>query len=315
LGPEVLGPATASLPRQDDPRLIVGFDLADDAGVVRLDDERALVQTVDFFTPIVDDAYTFGAISAANSLSDVYAMGGRPLSALNVLCWNDTLPTELLHQVLAGGLAKVREAGAVLAGGHSVTANEPKYGLAVTGLVHPDRVWSNAGARPGDALWLSKPVGTGILTTAMKRQQCPEAAAEAAVAAMVALNDGAAREAGEGPVHAATDVTGNGLVGHAWEVARASEVGLVIDADAVPLLPQAVAMGEAGHLTRGDVANRAYVGDALSFGGVAEALQRVFADPQTSGGLLLAVPADRDLGSVAVRIGEVRDGPAAVVFR
>lgn len=295
--------------------MIVGFDLADDAGVVRLDAERALVQTVDFFTPIVDDPYQYGAIAAANSLSDVYAMGGRPLSALNVLCWNDGLPTEALHQVLAGGLAKVREAGAVLAGGHSVTANEPKYGLAVTGLVHPDRIWANAGARPGDRLWLSKPLGTGIITTAMKRRRCSDAVAQAAIDTMATLNQAVADAAREGEVHACTDITGFGLVGHAWEVARASKVGLVFTADALPLLPEAVALAEAGHLTRGNISNRVYVGDALHMDGVAEALQCVLVDPQTSGGLLLAVPREHDLSRVASLVGEVVEGEASVRFR
>jgi len=315
LGPEVLGPATASLPRQDDPRLIVGFDLADDAGVVRLDAERALVQTVDFFTPIVDDPYLYVAIAAANSLSDVYAMGGRPLSALNILCWNDTLPEEALAQLLAGGLAKVQEAGAVLAGGHSVTSDEPKYGLSVTGLVHPDRIWANQGALPGDRLWLSKPVGTGVITTAMKLGDCPAEASKAAIDAMVQLNAAVAEVAARGPVHAATDITGFGLAGHAWEMARASEVALVFDTASVPLLPHAVALAEAGNLTRGDTSNRVYVGSALSFSRAGPGLQSILVDPQTSGGLLLAVPGDRDLSSVATCVGEVRADEAQVAFR
>ena len=281
---------------------------------MRLDAERALVQTVDFFTPVVDDAYTFGAIAAANALSDVYAMGGVPLSALNILCWRDDLPHELLHAVLQGGLDKVREAGAVLAGGHSVTDNEPKFGLAVTGLVHPDRIWANQGARPGDELWLSKPLGTGILTTAMKRQQCPEHAAAAAIEAMSTLNKAACDAARAGEVHACTDVTGFGLVGHAWEMARASGVALQFEADALPLLPEARELAGAGHLTRGNLSNRVYVGDALHIDGIDELLQCVVVDPQTSGGLLMAVPAgSTHLKSVAVRVGTVGEGPARVV--
>lgn len=281
---------------------------------MRLDAERALVQTVDFFTPVVDDAYTFGAIAAANALSDVYAMGGVPLSALNILCWRDDLPHELLHAVLQGGLDKVREAGAVLAGGHSVTDNEPKFGLAVTGLVHPDRIWANQGARPGDELWLSKPLGTGILTTAMKRQQCPEQAAAAAIEAMSTLNRAACDAARAGEVHACTDVTGFGLVGHAWEMARASGVALQFEADALPLLPEARELAEAGHLTRGNLSNRVYVGDALHIDGIDELLQCVVVDPQTSGGLLMAVPAgSTHLQGVAVRVGTVGEGPARVV--
>ncbi len=318
MGPEVLGPATASLQPQRDPRLIVGFDLADDAGVVRLDDERALVQTVDFFTPVVDDPYTFGAIAAANALSDVYAMGGEPLSALNILCWNEALPAEALAAVLAGGLDKVREAGAVLAGGHSVTDNEPKFGLAVTGVVHPERIWANQGARAGDALVLTKPLGTGIVTTAMKRQMCPPEAEAAAIEAMARLNREARDVAHPLAVHAATDITGFGLAGHAWEMAKASGVRVTFDVDRMPILVHAVALADAGHLTRGEHSNREYVGDALRFEGVSEALQSVMVDPQTSGGLLMALPeADAQTlveAGVAHRVGSVEEGPAAVVF-
>lgn len=316
MGPEVLGPATAALPPQHDPRLLVGFDLADDAGVVRLDAERALVQTVDFFTPVVDDPYTFGAIAAANALSDVYAMGGEPLSALNILCWCDHLPPEMLAALLRGGLDKVREAGAVLAGGHSVTAPEPKYGLAVTGLVHPDRIWANRGARPGDGLWLSKPLGTGIVTTAMKRQQCAADVADTAVAVMSTLNRSVRDAALAGAVHAATDITGFGLIGHAWEMARASDVRFVFDGAALPVLPDAEALAAAGHLTRGNLSNRVYVGDALDLEGLSDTMQCVVADPQTSGGLLLAVPGDgAHLEGHAVRVGTVAAGPAAIVVR
>jgi selenide, water dikinase len=303
--------------RPADERLIVGFDLADDAGVVRLDAERALVQTVDFFTPVVDDPYLFGAIAAANALSDVYAMGGEPLTALNVLCWDDSLPTEILHEILRGGLDKVVEAGAMLVGGHSVTDKEVKYGLAVTGLVHPDRVWKNQGARPGDVLVLTKPLGSGIATTAMKRDQCPEATARAAVATMAELNR-AARDAALGrEVHAATDITGFGLVGHAWEMARASGVRLRIRAEAVPMLPGVVVLAEQGHRTRGERSNPAYVGDALEVAAsVPAGLRSVLFDPQTSGGLLLSVPpADgAALEGVGVVIGVVEEGPARVIL-
>lgn len=302
--------------------MIVGFDLADDAGVVRLDAERALVQTVDFFTPVVDDPWTFGAIAAANALSDVYAMGGVPVTALNILCWDDSLPSELLHDILRGGLDKVVEAGALLVGGHSVTDKEVKYGLSVTGLVHPDRVWKNQGARPGDALLLTKPVGTGIATTAMKRDRCPQRTADAAVAAMLELNRPARDAAVERglSVHAATDITGFGLVGHAWEMAHASEARLVIRAGSVPLLPDVVALAAEGHLTRGERSNPEYVGSALHWSpSIPKDLRSVLVDPQTSGGLLLSMPAPEaealasdGLGAV---IGEVEPGPAAVEVR
>ncbi len=287
--------------------------------MVRLDAEQGLVQTVDFFTPIVDDPYTFGAIAAANALSDVYAMGGVPISALNILCWSDLLPSEILAQVLAGGLAKVREAGAVLAGGHSVSDTEPKYGLAVTGLVRLDRIWANQGARPGDVLVLSKPLGTGIITTAMKHRRCPGASEEAAVETMSTLNRAVCEAARSLEVHAATDITGFGLAGHAWELARASEASVVIDASALPILPGALELARAGHLTRGEEQNRAYVGDALTFEGVAGALQSVIVDPQTSGGLLLSLSPDQarrltDQG-LARPIGAVAEGPARLVFQ
>jgi selenide,water dikinase len=286
--------------------------------VVRLDAERALVQTVDFFTPVVDDPYTFGAIAATNSLSDVYAMGGEPLTALNILCWDDTLDSEILHHILRGGLDKVREAGAILAGGHSVTDDEIKFGLSVTGLVHPDRIWRNQGARPGDRLVLTKPVGTGIVTTAMKRDDCPPELEKAAVAAMLLLNRGA-RDAGvKREVHACTDITGFGLAGHAWEMARASDVTLRFRAREVPILEGVVALAERGHLTRGEESNREYLGNALVWQDVPAGLQSVLVDPQTSGGLLFAVPPEdaralvRD--GVGVEVGEVLAGPAKVVF-
>lgn len=284
--------------------------------MVRLDAERALVQTVDFFTPVVDDPYTYGAIAAANALSDVYAMGGEPLTALNVLCWDTELPSEILHEILRGGLDKVKEAGALLVGGHSVTDTEIKYGLSVTGLVHPDRIWRNQGARPGDVLVLTKPVGTGIVTTAMKRDACPPDLATIAIETMAALNRGARDAARPLEVHAATDVTGFGLAGHAWEMAHASDVVLQFEAAAVPVLPGAVELAEAGHLTRGDRDNRPYVRD-LRFRGVSAPLRSVFVDPQTSGGLLIAVPPG-DAPALAAAgypvVGRVLAGPAAIVF-
>ncbi len=276
------------------------------------------MQTVDFFTPVVDDPWSFGAIAAVNALSDVYAMGGEPLSALNVLCWNESLPNEALTQVLAGGLAKVQEAGAVLAGGHSVSDQEPKYGLAVTGLVHPDRVWKNAGAQPGDALVLTKPLGSGIVTTALKRQSCPAAAEQAAIEIMMTLNRVGRDAAANRVVHAATDVTGYGLAGHAFEMASASRVSLRIRADAVPQMPHLLELVAQGHTTGGAVSNRAYVGEALHFEGLPDDIQAVMVDPQTSGGLLLAMPpADAEAVAVATGgavIGVVEEGPVAVTF-
>lgn len=288
--------------------------------MVRLDDGRCLIQTLDFFTPIVDDAYTFGAIAATNSLSDVYAMGGVPLTAMNILCWpHNDLPPEVLSDLLRGGADKTAEAGALLVGGHSVTDNELKFGLSVTGEVREEGLWSNAGAQPGDVLVLTKPIGTGVLSTAIKREACTAADEAASVRSMLTLNR-AARDAGAaGVVHACTDVTGNGLVGHAWEIARASGVRLVIDAAAVPLLSGAIQAAEAGHLTRGERSNRGYVGEALSWDAVPAALQSVLVDPQTSGGLLFSLPAvDADrlvAAGVGVRVGTVEPGKAAIRVR
>jgi selenide,water dikinase len=284
---------------------------------VRLDDGRCLIQTLDFFTPIVDDAYTFGAIAATNSLSDVYAMGGLPLTAMNILCWpHRDLPPELLADMLRGGADKVIEAGALLVGGHSVTDSELKFGLSVTGEVREEGLWSNAGAEAGGVLVLTKAVGTGVLSTALKRGECPEDAETASVRGMLTLNR-AARDAGAmGVVHACTDVTGNGLVGHAWEIARASGVRLVIESASVPLLPWALQAAAAGHLTRGEKSNRRYVGEALSWGDVSPALQSVLVDPQTSGGLLFALPeadaARLVAAGVGVVIGRVEAGEAAI---
>jgi selenide,water dikinase len=286
--------------------------------VVRLDSERALVQTVDFFTPIVDDPWTFGAIAATNSLSDVYAMGGEPTCAMNVLCWDPELPAEWLAAILKGGLDKVREAGAILVGGHSVSDQEVKYGLSVTGLVHPDRIWKNEGARPGDRLVLTKPLGTGIVTTALKRDDCPPELADQAIAAMLQLNRAARDAALPLAVHAATDITGFGLAGHGWEMAKASTVTLHFRVSAIPRLAGVEALAARGHLTRGERSNREYVGAALKFVDVGPATQSVLVDPQTSGGLLLSVPPEDAetlvRAGVGVEVGEVLPGPAAVLF-
>jgi selenide,water dikinase len=285
--------------------------------VVRLDAERALVQTVDFFTPVVDDPYTYGAIAATNSLSDVYAMGGEPLTALNILCWDEELPTEMLTELLRGGHDKVHEAGAILCGGHSVKDDEVKFGLSVTGLVHPDRIWRNQGARVGDVLVLTKPIGTGIVTTALKFQDCPPDVEQAAITSMLTLNRAARDAAIDLDVHACTDITGYGLAGHAWEMAAASDRLFVFDTRSVPLLPGAAELAPKGHLTRGDRKNRDYV-KQLTFAGVSSTLQQLMVDPQTSGGLLFAL-SRADAATLVGRgagvvIGEVRAGAAEIRF-
>lgn len=267
--------------------------MSDDAAVYRLDEGTALVQTVDFFPPIVDDPYTFGAIAAANALSDVYAMGGRPILALAIAALPEDLDPAVGAAIMQGGADKVAEAGAVVAGGHTVVDREPKYGLCVTGLVDPGRVTAKAGARPGDRLLLTKPLGTGLVTTALKWGEGDAADVEAATASMLRLNRRAAELAGTVEVHAATDITGFGLLGHAAEVARHSGVGLRFEAAALPLLPGALGYARRGIAPGGLGRNREHVeagGYARYAPGVEEGLRLVASDPQTSGGLLIALP-------------------------
>jgi len=277
-----------------DPDLLVGFDTADDAAVYRLRDDLALVVTTDFFTPIVDDPFDWGRIAATNALSDVYAMGATPLLALNLVAWpRETLPFELLAQVLDGGAAVARDAGCVIAGGHSIDDAEPKYGLAVVGTVDPRAVLTNAGAQPGDALVLTKPVGLGVISTAAKRDAATAAHVAAAIDVMTSLNAGARDAALEVGVHAATDVTGFGLLGHLREVCVASGVGAVVDSAAVPVIDGVWELLAAGMVAGGTQRNHAFVAPDVSFGDAPELEQLLLADAQTSGGLLLAVPADR----------------------
>ncbi len=294
----------------DDPDVLVGFAGGDDAGVYRLGPDLALVHTADFFTPIVDDPADWGRIAAANALSDVYAMGGRPVTALNLVAWpRETLPFALLAAVLDGAGEVLRAAGCALVGGHSIDDAEPKYGLAVTGVVHPDHVTTNAAARPGDTLVLTKPLGTGVVTTALKRGEVPPDALSAAVASMTALNAAAAEAARAGGVRAVTDVTGFGLVGHLTEMARASGVAAEISADALPVLPHVRGLIAAGMVpggTRRNLADTAHV----DWGATSEDDRILLCDAQTSGGLLLAVTPGRDVG-VGVAIGRILDPAAA----
>ena len=278
------------MPATRDPNLLVGFNLADDAGVYRLNEREALVQTVDFFTPIIDDPYTFGAIAAANALSDVYAMGGKPLTALNIACFPaNALAPEVLNQILRGGQSKVAEAGCILVGGHSVQDPELKYGLAVTGLVHPDRIYTNAGAQPGDRLILSKKLGTGLLANAFKAGRLAEADLAEAVASMLALNKGAAEILPDFAVHACTDVTGFGLLGHAAEMAEGSQVGMTFYAARVPALAHSLALAAEG-LKGGSLDNQRFLQSKVTVAsGVDPARANLLFDAQTSGGLLIAV--------------------------
>jgi selenide, water dikinase len=288
----------AAVPRWPDENVLIGFDTADDAGVYKLTPELALVQTVDFFTPIVDDPYTYGAIAAANSLSDVYAMGGRPISSLSILAWPAKEALDDLRQILRGGAEKMHEAGCSILGGHSVADDEIKFGYAVTGTVHPDRVMANSGARPGDALVFTKRIGTGVIATAAKRGVADEAHVAEATASMLALNRGACEEMLRLEVHGCTDVTGFGLLGHAREMAVASEVTLEIVVDAVPFLPGALDYARLGAIPAGLKNNREFVSCAVASDiPIPREIEDLLYDPQTSGGLLIALP---ESGAVAL---------------
>jgi len=281
-----------TLPPIVDPNVLVGTETSDDAAVYRLTDDLALVLTVDYFTPIVDDPYAFGQIAAANSLSDVYAMGGRPITMLSIVGFpKDRLPLGILGEILKGGAEKAREAGVAVVGGHSIDDPEPKIGYAVAGLVHPARIWRNVGARPGDALVLTKPIGTGIISTAIKQAVAPPAAVEAALRTMAALNRAAAEAAAQVRVHAATDVTGFGLLGHLREMTVGSGVRVRLQASRVPLLPEVVRLAEAGMVPGGTKRNlRGTAGVVRWDDAIAPARRAVLGDAQTSGGLLVATP-------------------------
>jgi selenide, water dikinase len=311
LGPGDLSKALEGLPRHSDPRLLVGHETMDDAGVFVLSPDLALVQTVDFFAPIVDDPYSFGQVAAANALSDVYAMGGEPLTALNIVGFQSgKLPLEVLREILRGGQEKVHEAGALIVGGHTIIDEELKYGLAVTGRAHPDRLLTNAGARPGDRLVLTKPIGTALLATLAKRGELPEAELTALVDSMRALNARASRVALEVGARCATDVTGFGLLGHASHVAAMSRVTLRIFVKRVPLLPGAREAADRGVRTGGAERNLAYLESRVDWGTASETDRVLMIDPQTSGGLLIALSADKlarylSLVPDAAEIGEV----------
>ncbi len=312
------------LPRAANPNVLVGFDTSDDAGVYRLTPECALVQTVDFFTPIVDDPYTFGQIAAANALSDIYAMGGRPVSALSIAAFPGQGDADVLTEILRGGLAKMAEAECAVLGGHSIADEEMKFGYAVTGTIHPERILRNAGARAGDALVLTKRLGTGVITTALKRGRARAEHVAGAVRSMLELN----RRAGEivlrHPAHGCTDVTGFGLLGHAREMAKASGVTLALDHRRVLFLDGALEYAAAGALPGGLKNNREFAGCAVARGARLDpAVESLLYDPQTSGGLLVSVEAEaaddlvaelRAAGVEAARVGEAREkGEAWVV--
>jgi selenide,water dikinase len=305
------------LPKQHDPNVLIGFDTADDAGVYKLSPELALAHTVDFFTPIVDDPYTFGQIAAVNALSDIYAMGGHPLTSLALLCFPDKENLQIAEQILAGGLSKMIEAGCTVIGGHSIRDEEIKFGYAVTGSVHPSRIWANSGAKAGDVLILTKPIGTGVISTAIKQGKAEPAWIEAATRSMTALNKLAADVAARfgSDVHAATDITGFGLIGHTREMALASNVSAKLDSAKIPALPGAAECARAGYVPGGLKSNREFAESVVQFGSdVDETTKTLLFDPQTAGGLLLSLSttvsdrflaAFRDHGGAATLVGEV----------
>jgi selenide, water dikinase len=307
------------LPRPTDPNLLVGFETSDDAGVYRLTDEIALVQTVDILTPIADDPRTFGQIAAANSLSDVYAMGGRPISALSVVGFPDSREPEILEEILRGGLEKMAEAGCTIVGGHSIRDEELKFGYAVTGVINPSKIWRNVGARAGDALILTKALGTGVISTALKQGKAKAAWVEAAEALMARLNREAAEalrevddaNAGARLVRAVTDITGFGLLGHAREMAAGSGVSMRIEHERIAYLPGAVEAARGKFFSGGLKGNREFLEGCIGFGaGVTEEFRALLVDPQTSGGLLAAV-APEAAGAAMAALGQ--HGVAATI--
>jgi selenide,water dikinase len=316
MSPAVLDRILSKLPRQEDSRLLVGFSNKDDAAVFQLAENLALVQTADFFTPIVDDPYFFGQIAAANALSDVYAMGGTPLTALTLVCYPEDGDTDVLEQILAGGMDKMVEANCIVAGGHTIRDSGVKFGYSVTGTVHPAQVWSNDGARPGDVLLLTKPLGTGLIATAIRAGAALPEWIQASIQTMCRLNDTAAAALRQLnlAVHSATDITGFGFLGHAWEMADASRVGLRFDHGAFVFLDGALECAQKGYVAGGLKKNREYIGDCVQFAaGVPEDVRQALYDPQTSGGLLAAVDPEfaddacrllSEKGCLCFRVGE-----------
>jgi len=327
MGPEVLAqvlrPLSGLVPPERASNLIAGLDEGDDAAVYRIDNDRCLIFTADFFTPIVDDPYDYGAIAAANALSDVYATGGDPVIALNLAAFPSDLPTELMAEIVRGGAEKAAEAGCAVVGGHTILDKEPKFGMAVVGFAHPDRILLKSGAKPGDVLVLSKPLGTGAITTAAKNQTCPDHVLAGAVDSMKRLNRDALRAVSQHGVRACTDVTGFSLAGHSLELAAKSDAGLIVFARSLPYLEGAAALSAAGNLPGGAKRNRKFYSADIDFeNGLDEAFRSLFFIPETSGGLLAAIPEGeaaaclanlRSSGHLAAIVGRVIDkgsGPA-----
>jgi selenide,water dikinase len=283
------------LPKSYDENLLVGLETSDDAAVYKINDDLAMIQTLDFFTPVVDDPYTFGQIAAANSLSDVYAMGGEPKLAMNIVCFPNCLKPSVLAEILKGGFDKVKEAGAITVGGHTVEDEEPKYGLSVTGFVHPDKVLINSNAKPGDALILTKPLGLGVINTAIKGEIADKATYDEAVMVMSTLNK-YAKEAIDrvGGINSLTDITGFGLLGHALEMATGSSVTIKINHKSIPIINNALEYAQMGLVPAGAYANRGHIGENVFINGnVPKDIEDILFDPQTSGGLLISIPREK----------------------
>jgi selenide, water dikinase len=328
MSPAVLDQVLSKLPRQEDPRLLVGFGKKDDAGVYLLQDGLALVQTVDFFTPIIDDPYQYGQIAAANSLSDVYAMGGRPLTALSIVCYPEDGDLDALERILIGGLDKMMEAHCTVVGGHMVRDSEAKFGYAVTGTVDPRLVWTNAGAQPGDILFLTKPLGTGVIATALRAGKADSSWIESSVQSMRRLNKDAAEAIAHlgSAVHSVTDITGFGFLGHAMEMAAGSGVSLRLDSKKIEFLDGALECSGSGFIAGGLKKNRQFIGNCAQFSAnVSEETQLILFDPQTSGGLLIALPAEfaeqaskllKKADCPAMQVGEVipKTSPLMKIF-
>lgn len=295
VGAGVLAKLLSDIKVHHDDNLLVGFDKSDDASVYKISDDLAIVQTVDFFPPIADDPYLFGQIAATNALSDVYAMGGEPKLCLNIMAIPENMPMEAVHALLRGGYDKVYEAGALITGGHSIHDDEPKYGLAVTGFVHPDKMLTNSNARPGDVLLLTKPIGIGVLSTAAKADMLSKSGQELINRLMTTLNKAARDAMVKYNVHACTDVTGFGLIGHTYEMASGSDTEIILDVDSIDLIPEALELARMGMLPAGMYRNRKFAQAHVDAGDTELAKQDMLYDPQTAGGLLIAVaPEDAD---------------------
>lgn len=312
IGPETLAQVLSKLPKFKNDKLIVGLETSDDACVYKINDELAMIQTVDFFTPVVDDPYTFGQIAAANSLSDIYAMGGEPALALNIIAFPNCLSPDVMAEILKGGASKVMEAGATIAGGHSVEDDEPKYGMCVTGFVEPSKILKNYGAKKGDVLILTKPVGTGIINTAYKAELCTKETENKAIQVMASLNKNAKRVIEKFPVNCCTDITGFGLAGHAAEMAEASNLAFEIDIKKVPVIGDVFEYAQMGLVPAGSYRNRKYFADKVKFDGVEEQYVDLAFDPQTSGGLLFSVN-EKYTDDILYKLKETMDTEFALI--